>query len=274
MTIIVTGSNGQVGSAIKNDADVIGIDQESADLTQDITEDDVIEEIESHNPSAIIHTAAYTSVDGAEENPERARQVNVEGTRHIAKAAERTNAHLVYISTDYVFDGVKGNYSESDKTNPVNVYGATKLEGEYIANSLDAPTTILRTSVVFDGAHQNFFTWAISELQQNDEVDAVTDQIASPTYAPNLAEICIEAVKENRTGIYHAAGPDQISRYDALIQVKEVLDISGTIKPINMNDLSWTAKRPKDSSLDISKLVHEFDTKPISISEAFQRIRL
>lgn len=274
MKYLITGSKGQVGTALESKIDdSVGLDLSDSDIEADISDKEVVGKIEDENPDVIIHAAALTDLDGAENNPEDAKQVNVEGTQNIVEAAEETSAHLIYISTDYVFDGERGDYSEEDRTNPQSVYSRTKYEGEKAVRNSDVESTIVRTSVVFHEEFDNFFTWARRELEEGKEVAAITDQTCCPTYAPNLAEIIVEAAKEEITGTYHAAGDSKVTRYESVQIMKEELGCDGRVKRSKMEDLPWEAHRPKDSSLSLAKLKEDFDTKPISISDAFRRMR-
>jgi dTDP-4-dehydrorhamnose reductase len=275
MRYLVTGSTGQVGSSLKQEigGEFIGLSRSSAEIESDISNKKVVTEIKEIRPDIIVHTAAMTDLDKAERNLERAREVNVGGTQNIVEAAEQSSSHLIYISTDYIFDGKLGDYTEEDKPNPQSVYANTKYEGERIVRKSDVPTTIFRPSVIFHEDFDNFFTWAKRKLEEESEVKGITDQFCCPTYAPILAEIAAEAAEKTITGTYHAAGSSKVTRYESLQILKEELGLEGTVKRSKMSDLPWKADRPKDSSLSLQKLKRDFETKPISISEAFRRMR-
>jgi dTDP-4-dehydrorhamnose reductase len=273
MKYLITGSKGQVGSSVKEKVDeAIGLDRSNSDIEQDISDKEVIAEIEEENPDIIVHCAAITDLDYAEGNPEVAESVNVQGTCNIVEAAEKVNAHLIYISTDYVFSGEIGSYSEKDDLDPVSQYAQTKYRGERAVRDSNTRSTILRTSVVFRGSFENFFTWAKGELEEGNEVPVITDQICCPTYAPNLAEIIVEAAEEEFKGTYHAAGDSKVTRYESVQIMREELGLDGEVTRSKMEELPWEAHRPKDSSLSLAKLKEDFETKPISISEAFRRM--
>lgn len=270
MRFLVTGSEGQVGSALKSKIDdFIGLDLENSDLEIDVSNPNVVDEIEESDADVIVHTAAFHDVEAAEENPERAEEVNIEGTNNMVEAAGEIDAHLIFLSTDYVFEGEKGDYSEADEPNPLSEYARTKLEAEKAIRNSSIYFTIFRPSVIFDRSHSNFFTWAKSELEEKENVGAVTDQISRPTYAPNLADFIIEAAREDIRGLYHVAGNTKVSRYEAVQIMKEELGLEGEIEKITMSDLPWQADRPEDSSLDLSKLRSRFETRPLSLSSAF-----
>lgn len=273
MTVLVTGSNGQVGSAILEKRNWTGLDLNDSDIEQDITEEeDLIQEISAINPDAIVHTAALTDLDEAEENPEKSFEVNVGGTRNMVKAAEQCGAHLVFISTDYVFKGERGDYSEDDEVNPVSVYAKTKAKAEDLVRESNVCSTVFRSSVIFKQDHQNFFTWAKSELESKGEVSVITDQVCSPTYAPNLADFIVEAAESGIKGTYHVTGESRITRYESIQILKEELDLEGDVNKAKMEDMAWKAHRPRDSSISISKTKRDFETNLISISEAFSRM--
>lgn len=275
MRYLVTGSTGQVGNSLKQEIskEFIGLSRSSADIDIDISNKKVVKKVREREPEVIVHTAAMTDLDKAERDPERAREINVEGVQNIVEAAEQASSHLIYISTDYIFDGNIGDYSEDNEPNPQSVYASTKYEGEKIVRKSNIPATIFRPSVIFHENFNNFFTWARRKLEKEAEVRGITDQICCPTYAPNLAKIVSEAAERGITGTYHAAGNSKVTRYESLQILKEELGLQGRVKKSRMNQLPWQAERPKDCSLSIQKLKRDFETKPISISEAFSKMR-
>jgi dTDP-4-dehydrorhamnose reductase len=229
------------------------------------------------NPEIVIHTASETNVDACENQKKHAWKINVEGTSNIAEACQKIGAKLICISTDYVFDGEKGLYTEDDKPNPVNYYGLTKLEGEKQAIKHCKNYAILRTSVLY-GWHawkQNFATWIISKLKQQQEIKVVEDHYNTPTLAGNLAEVAIEAAEKDLQGIYHASGSERISRYEFAKQIAKTFDLnSDLIKPVKMSQMTaWTAKRPKDSSLNTSRIQKQLKTKPLNITEGLNKMK-
>ena len=228
-------------------------------------------------PKIVIHTASETNVDKCETQKNYAQKVNVDGTRNVALACRKTGAKLVYISTDYVFDGEKGNYNEHDKPNPINYYGATKLEGEKQVTQNCQKYFILRTSVLY-GWHpwkQNFATWVINQLKQNKEITVVEDHYNTPTLTDNLAEITLEAIQKDLQGLYHASGSERISRYAFAKQIAKAFNLDpNLIKPIKMSQLTaWIAKRPKDSSLNTDKIQKQLKTKPLNIHEGLNKMK-
>ena len=224
-------------------------------------------------PDVIIHSAALTDVDRCERERELAYKMNVEGTQAIAKAAEKAGAFLVYISTDYVFDGERGSYREDEKTNPVSYYGQSKLLGEEFCRGCIARTCVIYGSRPASGK-VNFALWLIESLKSGKQVRVVTDQFITPTLNTNLAKMVLEAADRRLSGVYHLAGATRISRYDFAREVARVFDLdSDLIIPSRMADLKWDAKRPKDSSLDTSKAARELMEKPYGLEKALGALK-
>ncbi len=284
--LLVTGASGLLGSKIvkitRGNYKVIPLYSSkplnSNSLKLDITErEQVFSLFKKVKPDIVVHAASETNVDECETEKEHAWKVNVDGTRNIAHACNKAGAKLIYISTDYVFDGEKGNYQEHDKPNPINYYGFTKLEGEKQVINTCKNHVILRTSVLY-GWHpwkQNFATWIINQLKQNKEITVVEDHYNTPTLADNLAKITIEVVQKDLQGLYHASGSERISRYEFAKQIAKTFNLdSNLIKPIKMSQLTaWIAKRPRDSSLNTDKIQKQLKTKPLNITEGLNRMK-
>jgi dTDP-4-dehydrorhamnose reductase len=283
--LLVTGASGLLGSKIveiaKNDYTVIPLHKtkplHSNSLELDITSTaEVLNLFHKLKPYAVIHAASETNVDKCETQEEHAWKINVEGTRNVA-AACKAGTKLIYISTDYVFDGKKGNYTEDDTPNPINYYAVTKLEGEKQVVQNCKNFAILRTSVLY-GWHpfkQNFATWVITQLEQNKEITVVEDHYNTPTLADNLAEMAIEAIQKDLQGVYHACGSERIGRYEFARQIARAFDLNqNLIRPIKMEQLTaWIAKRPKDSSLNTDKIRSQLEAKPLNITEGLDRMK-
>ena len=230
--------------------------------------------IKEVNPDYIICTAAITSVDYCEVHRSKAYSVNVTGTRNVVEASDEIGAKLVYVSTDYVFDGAMGMFSEGDMTNPINHYGKTKLEGEHVVKTICEDWIIARTSVLYgwNPVKPNFVTWALDELMAGNRIRIVSDQFNSPTLADNLADMIIKLIKRDEHGVFHTSGSERISRYDFVIKIAEIFDLnSELIETITSDQLNWTAKRPADSSLDVSKISNI--EKPLTIEESLEKMR-
>jgi dTDP-4-dehydrorhamnose reductase len=208
------------------------------------------------SPDVVIHAAAETGVDKCETNKEWAWRTNVIGTKNVAEACAKTGAKLVYMSTDYVFDGRKGLYREEDAVNPINYYGLTKLRGEEHVEKLES-YVIARTSVLY-GWHPkklNFATWVIDGLRKGHAINVAEDHYNSPTLADDLAEMIGKIIEMGARGIYHTAGNDRISRYEFALEIAGTFGLDRSlITPVGMADLKmWIAERPRDSSLCIDK---------------------
>ncbi|RSN77486.1 dTDP-4-dehydrorhamnose reductase [Candidatus Methanodesulfokora washburnensis] len=240
-------------------------------------EGDVERAFEISRPEVVVHAAALTNVDACELNKELAWSINVVGTRNIVKLSKKYSAFLIYISTDYVFKGDKGMYSESDPTEPVNYYGYTKLKGEEEVRLLEEHC-IARTSVIYGSipaaGKVNFALWVIDKLRKGEKVRALTDQWNSPTLNVNLAEMIVEIAERRLLGTFHLAGATRISRYDfaRLIARKFNLD-ERLIQPIASNEISWIAQRPRDSSLNVEKASRTLKIKPLDIHRSLEILR-
>jgi dTDP-4-dehydrorhamnose reductase len=284
--LLITGTSGLLGNKIvdvaKHNYEVIPTHNtkplHSNSLKLEITNlNEALSIFNKLEPTIVIHTASETNVDKCETEKEHAWKTNVKGTRNIAEACKNVGAKLIYISTDYVFDGEKGLYNEEDKPNPVNYYGLTKLEGERQVIEHSENYAVLRTSVLY-GWHpwkQNFVTWVINQLKQEKEINVVDDHYNTPTLADNLAEIAIEVAEKDRRGLYHASGRERISRYEFAKQIARTFNLNAEIvKPAKMSQLTaWIAKRPRDSSLNTSKIQKQLKTKPLDITEGLNKMK-
>src|SRR5438445_10483129 len=206
MRILVTGAKGQLGQELQRvltGEDVIAADRPDYELTDPKLGD----KIASIRPNLVIHTAGHTDVDGCERDPEIAFAVNAQGTRRVAEGAAKANARLIYISTDYVFDGKKTEpYTERDPVNPLNVYGRSKLAGEEAAVKGCRRTLVLRTSWLYGVHGKNFVKTILSLSGTQSEVRVVDDQRGSPTYAQHLAQVIAGLIRSDVTGVIHAGG--------------------------------------------------------------------
>ena len=222
-------------------------------------------------PDVVIHLGAMTGVDICEKEKTSASEINTKATEIIAKECSKLNSFLVYVSTDYVFDGNFGMYKEDDVANPLGFYGKSKLEGEKAVQNFSTNWCIARTSTPF-GLHptkKSFPMWVIENLQKQKQIDVLIDQFTSPTYVPNLSRMLIEISERHITGIIHAAGASKISRYQMASMVSDKLNLDGTLlKQISMNKMKWVAQRPKDSSLDVSRASSILNEKPQKIDQS------
>jgi len=278
MKVLITGSRGLLGMKLEeifkeNDYNVYGIDilnqiEKNNYFPLDITQKENIEVIfKKVNPDVVVHTAAYTNVDGCEKDKKSAFAVNVQGTKNLAGSAEEIDAKFVYISTDYVFNGEKGRYKENDDTDPIDYYGVTKLEGEKYVEKICTNFIIARSSVIYGSNKNNFVTWVVDMLKKGKKINIVTDQYVSPTLNIDLAEQLVALIDKDVLGVFHTAGRDRINRYDFVNVIADVFDLDESlVNPVRMDDMNWIAKRPRDSSLDISKISEI--KKPYKVREA------
>ncbi len=271
MKLFVTGQTGLLGSKIVHCSNSKVYPQGWVDITTE----KIRRSIRRSNPDVVIHCAAFTDVDGCEVEKEKAWNVNVKGTENVAKACQEVDARMIYVSTDYVFDGENGMYKETDEPHPINYYGKTKLEGERKVKEICEDYVIARTSVLY-GWHErlNFVTWVIKQLKKNDKIQIVTDQYTSPTSADNLAEVLLEIAENNLHGVHHTAGSERVNRHDFTLKIAEVFDLDkGLITPIISEELDQIARRPRDSSLSIEKIKNKIDTDLVGIEKGLQRMR-
>lgn len=265
MKVLITGAKGQLGSQLCNmiksgkselgaipeeykDAVVTGIDLTDLDIT-DI--DRVREYISNLKPSLVINPAAYTNVDGCEENMDLAFKANSIGARNIAIACEEIGAKLIHISTDYVFEG-KGNipYREYDKPNPVSVYGKTKLLGEEYIKSFCSKYFIVRTAWLYGYNGGKFVKTIMKAAADRGSLTVVNDQRGNPTNAEDLCYHILKLGITKEYGIYHCTGKGECSWYDFACKIVEYSKIPCTIKPVSSEEYNSAAKRPAFSSLD------------------------
>lgn len=228
-------------------------------------------------PDVIINTAAFTNVDKCETERELAWKVNVKGVEYLSDTARIIDAHLIHLSTDYVFDGVKGPYAEDAKPRPISYYGRTKLASENAIRLNGTINTILRTNVLYGPVkygRPDFVKWVINSLRDNMEIKIVTDQINNPTYIDDLVQGIIKVMETKKQGIFNIAGPEFLSRYEFSKRIAEFFGLNqGLIIPIRTEDLKQPAPRPLNSGLIISKAKNILNYQPHSIYESFIAIR-
>ncbi len=256
--ILVTGVNGQLGHDVvleleKREIPCKGVDVEDFDITDAKQTEDYIRRFQ---PTAVIHCAAYTNVNGAEENEDICRKVNVEGTRNIAEACKYLKSKLIYVSTDYVFDG-KGEapHNVDDPTGPLNVYGKTKLEGEEAAKN-NPKTFVVRTSWVYGLNGNNFVKTMLALGKKKNELNVVADQIGSPTYTKDLAKLLADMSLTTKYGTYHATNEGYCSWAQFAQAIMAGANLTCRIVPVYTISYPSAAKRPLNSRL--SKVCLDF----------------
>ncbi|MBN2417628.1 dTDP-4-dehydrorhamnose reductase [bacterium] len=228
-------------------------------LQVDISDrDGLIGALRGRGIDCIVNAAAMTDVDRCEEYPERARAVNTAGAEHAAIAALETGAGLIHVSTDYVFDGENGPYTEVDEPNPLSVYGRSKYEGEIAVTRVLPTATIVRTMILFGytpSGNANFVTWLVGMLREGRQVRIVNDQYGTPTYADQLAGALLTLADAHAEGLFHAAGPELMNRYAFAMMIAGVFDLNGElIIETTSERFHQRAVRPKRSGLVCDKL--------------------
>ena len=260
MKILVTGIKGQLGYDVMLEGQRRGYDMVGFDIdTMDITDDEAVNRIFSAEaPDIVIHCAAYTAVDLAEKEREKCCAVNVDGTENVARASARCGAKLIYVSTDYVYDG-RGEkpHSVSEKKDPVNYYGLTKSWGEDRVTALCDRYFIVRTSWVFGSNGNNFVKTMLRLGKEKEQVFVVSDQIGSPTYTPDLARLLLDMAETEKYGIYHGTNSGFCSWYEFASAIMKKAGLPCEVKPILTKDYASAAVRPLNSRLDSGCLVEK-----------------
>lgn len=259
--ILVTGSNGQLGKELKKLApgfpefDFIFLSREDMPIHHF---EMVRHYFSVYAPDYVVNCAAYTAVDRAESEKDRAFQINGEAVGVLAAICKELGTKLVHISTDYVFDGTAiSPYKEDDTPNPQSVYGASKLEGEKQALHFNPNSIIIRTSWVYSEYGKNFVKTMLKLMSEKEEVNVVYDQLGSPTYAADLAEVILQIIHSGKwqPGIYHYCNEGIISWYDFAVAIKKLTGSTCKINPIPTSQYPTAAKRPAYSALDTSKII-------------------
>jgi dTDP-4-dehydrorhamnose reductase len=278
MRILVSGKNGQLGRSIhklvntdtkidnnQSSNEFIFVSREELDLS---SETNISHYFDNNNKfDIIINCAAYTQVDKAEQEVELANQINHLAVKQLASIANKQQAKLIHISTDYVFDGENDKpYTEIDKTNPINVYGKTKLAGEKALQTvMRINAIIIRTSWLYSEYGNNFVSTMLRLGEDRDELNVVSDQIGSPTYATDLAGAILEIIdnkeyrdKEQPTAIYHYSNEGKISWYEFAKEILKIAKIECKVNPINTEQYPTPAKRPENTLMDKDKIAKKY----------------
>lgn len=252
--IVVTGARGMLGQDLipylrAKGYDVFPVSSDYMSLLE--TAESMTEKLEPFSPEVIIHCAAYTNVDGAEREPELAMAVNKDGARNLALAARELDAILIYVSTDYVFDGLKNEpYLPTDRPNPINTYGLSKYYGELMVSELLEAYYIVRTSWLYGIHRSNFTQWVLDQARAGNEIKAAVDWIGSPTWTGNLCVMLESIMNSGAYGIYHGADQGITSRYE---QAKLICRSAGLsdehVRAIQASELNLAANRPHYSPL-------------------------
>ncbi|WP_409200111.1 dTDP-4-dehydrorhamnose reductase [Methanobrevibacter sp. DSM 116169] len=250
MKILITGADGMLGTDLQEvlkDEEIIATDVDVLDITDKKATFDFVDD---HKPDIIINSAAYTDVDGCEENKDLAFKINSEGPKILALACKEFDIPLVHISTDYVFNGDNDKpWKETDVPNPISVYGETKLEAEVAIQEILDKFFILRTAWLY-GVHGNCFPKTMLELSQNhDEISVVDDQVGSPTFTLDLATAISKLIKTDFYGLYHLTNSEYCSWYDFTKLIFKLSNIDTKVKAVTTEEFPRPAPRPKYSVL-------------------------
>jgi dTDP-4-dehydrorhamnose reductase len=261
--ILVIGSKGMLGrdlvevlrSSLRSDK-VFGWDIDEIDITE---ENKTVTKIESLQPGIVINVAAYTDVDGCELHEKKAFAINAEGMKHVALGAGRCGGRVIYLSTDYIFDGKKGKpYFEDDPPHPLNVYGRSKLKGEQYVQELTKDALVIRTQWLYGKYGNNFVASILRQAREKKVLSVVDDQIGSPTYTVDLSKAISLLVRREARGIFHVANSNFCTWYDYAQRILALSGVRGIkVLPISSKELSRPAPRPSYSVLDTQKLKRE-----------------
>jgi len=253
--ILVTGAQGLLGQELvpylnAKSYHVTPFNSKQMNLLE--SSESMLEKLEPHSPEVIIHCAAYTNVDGAEREPELAMAVNKDGTKNLVLAAQELGAILMYISTDYVFDGLKGEpYHPQDRPNPINTYGLSKYYGELILSEMMETYYVVRTSWLYGIHRDNFVQRVIESARAGNQIQAAEDWVGSPTWVGNLGPALETLMNSGRYGTYHAADGGAISRYRQAQVICRAVGLSSEhVRPVTIKELDLPANRPHFTALD------------------------
>jgi dTDP-4-dehydrorhamnose reductase len=295
MKILVTGANGMLGrrlvrKLVEQQYEVVAtakgqskledingekpIDFRSLDITDGASMNRLINEV---RPDVILHAAAMTQVDECELHKIDCWNTNVTATRFIVDAAKETGSRIIFISTDFVFDGLHGPYKEEDEPNPVNYYGSSKLAAEKTVMESGLDWAIVRTVLVVgstaDGQRQNILTWVKEKLEKGEKIKVVDDQVRTPTYVDDLADGIMLVLEKNKKGIFHIAGKDTLTPYQIANQTAIFLKLdSALIEKAAIENFSQAALRPPTTGFIIDKAKVELDYQPHSFNEILPEV--
>lgn len=290
MRILITGSNGLLGQKIVdqlNHSSTLFLATSKGEnrnpscaianyQQMDISDASEIEMVfKQFQPTHIIHTAAMTNVDHCEQQPDECNRINFESVKLLFEASKKFNAHFQLLSTDFVFDGVKGNYKEEDQVNPLSVYAHSKVNAEQLLNeSAYSNWSIVRTIIVYGTANNlsrsNIVYWAKEALEKEQALAIIDDQFRAPTWANDLAWACIRICELNKIGIYHISGPTTFSIFEIVEKIAHFFNLStkNLTKSSSLN-LNQPAKRPPKTGFDLSKARIELGYNPKTLEETF-----
>jgi dTDP-4-dehydrorhamnose reductase len=291
MIVLITGSNGLLGQKIvkqllnsripfiassqgeNRNPDCPEEVYRKMDISSQIEISAVFQEIK---PTHVIHTAAITNVDYCELNPELCYAINVDATLIVIKEASKINAHFQLLSSDFIFDGENGPYTETDTPNPLSHYATSKWQAEQLLHLGSYKNwSIVRTIIVYGQGHQlsrsNLILWAKESLLAQKEISVIDDQFRAPTWADDLAWACIQICQLGKLGVYNACGPETLSIYDIVLRIATFYNCDkNLIKKINSKDLNQAAIRPPKTGLVLTKSFNEFGYSPKLLEETLK----
>jgi dTDP-4-dehydrorhamnose reductase len=295
--LLIVGSTGLVGSKVACLAPKHGFEAYNThnartsplpnSVQLNITDrDETLSLVKKVRPEAIVNTAALHNVDYCESHRDEATKVNVEGVRNLTDATREIGSRLIHLSTDYVFDGNSGHYSELDTPHPLHFYAETKLDAEKVASELPS-YAIARPSVIYgwnpleatgvpssSGKTTNFAMFVIDKLKKNQTVKAVRDQYSSPTFADNLAEALLRLARHPENGVYHTAGKSCMSRFEFAVKLAEIFGYTTRlVEPVYTSDFKQVAKRPKNSCLRVEKAEQALKMRFLTAEEGIREMK-
>ena len=294
MKVLITGSNGLLGQKLLHKLredkgiNLIAISRGENRVSEkngyiyfdlDITDNNAVEKvIVDQMPDVVINTAAMTNVDMCEDKKDACDALNVNAVQYLADACQEINAHLIHISTDFIFDGEDGPYTEEDKPNPLSYYGLSKLKSEQLLQGHMVKWTILRTIVVFGTGErlskENIVLWAKGALEKGDSLNIIDDQFRAPTLAEDLADACILAIKKTEYGIFHVSGKETMSIYEMVERIRKYYGLNNTnLNRISTSTLDQKAKRPPRTGFILNKAKSILGYNPHSFEECLSIIK-
>jgi len=292
--ILVTGSNGLLGQKLvyalrqRNDVSLIATSRGENRLKEktgyvyeplDITDKTQVQNIVSkHQPHCIINTAAMTNVDACETKKEECRLLNVTGVENIISSTGTSQTQLIHLSTDFVFDGKNGPYKEDDTPNPLSFYAQSKNDSEKVVMQSQIPWSIIRTIIIYGVSENmsrlNLVLWAVKSLRNGEKIRVVTDQFRAPTLAEDLANACIYAAINGKTGIYHVSGRETMSIIEIVYAVADYFGFDKSlIEPVTSASLNQPARRPPRTGFIIDKAIRELDYHPHTLAEGLEVVK-
>ena len=261
MRVLVTGAKGQLGTDVmaelkSNNIEAVGIDREELDIVDAKACEEFFDKANAEKRiDAVIHCAAYTAVDRAEDEQELSYNINALGTKNIATACKKFDMKLMYISTDYVFNGQgERPWEPDDERQPLNVYGKTKYEGELFVEEITKKYFIVRIAWVFGIAGNNFIKTMLKLAKERDSLTVVDDQIGSPTYTADLSKLLVSMIQTDKYGRYHATNEGYCSWYEFAKEIFKVAGVTINVAPVDSSAYPAKAKRPANSRMEKKKL--------------------